>query len=313
MGGEIGVVSSPGAGSTFWFSVRLGRSAGIPSPSAPRPDQDVTGHSGGARVLVVEDNPVNQRILVKTLEREGYRVDLTATGTAAVQAVADNRYHAVLMDCQMPEMDGYEATRLVRMVEGGQRHTPIIAITASAMVTDRDRCLAAGMDDFVSKPVSRLQLLQVISRWTAGGEQGRPVESKPAEASGTPPEASAAPPALPPVDYSVLDDLRAALGERGEEVYRELIDLFLGDAPISFGGMEAALVGREAELFARAAHRLRGSASSFGAQRLIELCTEAEELGWANDLPAAAPMVPLVREELTRVELALRGELTGSR
>jgi two-component system sensor histidine kinase/response regulator len=115
--------------------------------------------------LVVEDNPVNQRIAIKMVQRLGYRVHTAENGLEAMRKVRTRRYDIILMDCQMPEMDGYEATRAIRDMEAALAHTPIVAVTANAMASDRERCLAAGMDDFLSKPLTMAALQQVFGRY----------------------------------------------------------------------------------------------------------------------------------------------------
>ncbi len=117
------------------------------------------------RILVVDDNPVNQRVAMRMLERRGHLVDVANNGVEAVAAVALTEYDAVLMDRQMPEMDGFEATRMIRTREGSTRHTIIIAVTAGAMIGDEEECLAAGMDAYLSKPVEAATLMAMVDRW----------------------------------------------------------------------------------------------------------------------------------------------------
>ncbi len=164
MGGEIGAESRIGHGSTFWFHVPLPTvekelGAAIETPAAATPRTPL-----GLRVLVAEDNAVNQRVLVRLLEKLGCRADAVGNGREAVQAVARVPYDIVLMDCQMPELDGFAATREIRAAEGGRRPLPIVAVTANALAGDRERCLDAGMQDYVSKPVNLDRLYEALQR-----------------------------------------------------------------------------------------------------------------------------------------------------
>jgi CheY-like chemotaxis protein len=122
-------------------------------------------NGAGTRVLVAEDNPVNQRVAVRMLERLGFHADVARDGRAALRRLATQSYALILMDCQMPELDGFEATARIRAREGSGRRTPIIAMTASAMRGDRERCLAAGMDDYLAKPVTIDNLRTALKRW----------------------------------------------------------------------------------------------------------------------------------------------------
>jgi PAS domain S-box-containing protein len=168
MGGTIGAESEPGHGSTFWFELDL--SAPVPSDGAPASPRVVNGSARGLAptaplVLVAEDSPVNQIAAVRALERCGYRAQVVGNGREAVHALSTGRYDAVFMDCEMPEMDGYEATMQLRHREGTARHTPVIAMTAHAMKDDHEKCLAAGMDDYISKPMRLQVLADTLRRW----------------------------------------------------------------------------------------------------------------------------------------------------
>jgi signal transduction histidine kinase/ActR/RegA family two-component response regulator len=169
MGGTIAASSVPGKGSSFSFEVTLPVCGPGEQPRAPVADHGVraapaSGCEGAPVVLVAEDNPVNQILAARMLEKLGYEAEIVADGRQALDAVEQTRYAAVLMDCQMPGMDGYEATRAIRSRANGAEHLPIIAMTAHTMAGDREKCLAAGMDDYVSKPIGVNRLGEILAR-----------------------------------------------------------------------------------------------------------------------------------------------------
>ena len=167
MGGDCGVSSAVGAGSVFWFTaVVLPANDRAPLGTDVIPPRPAIAHSGcSRRLLLAEDNPINEKVARAMLAFGGFQVDTVHDGAAAVAAVENNDYDAVLMDCQMPELNGYEATKLIRAHETDGRHVPIIAMTAGARREDRDLCIASGMDDYISKPVSKDTLIAVLAQW----------------------------------------------------------------------------------------------------------------------------------------------------
>jgi CheY-like chemotaxis protein len=167
MGGEIGIESELGRGSTFWLEIRLPLGVKPEQVALARVANDCERPGDGLHVLLAEDNAVNQLVAMRMLERLGCTVDVAGTGREAVAAAKRSAYDLILMDQHMPDQDGVEASLEIRLAEGSERHTPIIALTASALQEDRERCLGAGMDEFLAKPVQAAALRAVLGRAAA--------------------------------------------------------------------------------------------------------------------------------------------------
>jgi two-component system sensor histidine kinase/response regulator len=247
------------------------------------------------RVLVVEDNAVNQRVAVRMLERIGYRADVAANGREAVETLCRIPYAAVLMDCQMPEMDGYEATSRIRKMEGVVSKTPIIAMTAEAMKGDEDRARTAGMDDYVPKPVRREQLAAVLERWVL------PVRSRSGRASEFPSSAAAAEPVLDPETLASLEELDQ--GEPGEA--GELVTELLENAASALEELRRSVALGDAEKIRLSAHALQGSIGAVGARRVARMCAEMQVLASQTDLVRAPELLGLIEAEWDGVCLAV--------
>jgi CheY-like chemotaxis protein len=242
-----------------------------------------------ARILVAEDNEVNQKVAVRILEKLGYRVDVADNGREAVEAVARTHYDAVLMDGQMPEMDGFEATARIREAEGEGRRTPIVAMTASAMKGDREKCLAAGMDDYVAKPISPDTVLAVLGRWVQPENPAAAGEETPS-----------------PLDPVMIENLRAIDGDGSLLV--ELIDTFQRIAPLRLAALSKASAKGSAVALERTAHSFLGSCANLGARYMAEVCARLEHLGRGGSTTGARELIQTLEQEYGAVQEALLEE-----
>jgi signal transduction histidine kinase/HPt (histidine-containing phosphotransfer) domain-containing protein len=268
------------------------QAATLKATKPPMPD------SASARLLVAEDNPVNQRLICAQLGKLGYRPDVVANGREAVEAVRRVDYDVVLMDCRMPEMNGLEATRAIRELELGKRRTQIIAMTANALERDRRSCLEAGMDDYLAKPLHLEDLRAALERAL---ERRRPVPATTAVD-----EPAAEQDDDGPLRLEVLDGLRGDLlsPESGNE-FREIIDLFLGNAERNCAAVRDALARGDRQAVELAAHSLKGSSSTMGATRMAALCASIEELGHSGALDRARELLDRLDDEFTLVQREL--------
>ena len=306
MGGTVGAVSEPDAGSTFWFELPL-----APAEVADAPDESLEGVlrlgerdlGGGLTdsaplVLVAEDSPVNQLLAVRLLDQCGYRAEVVADGNEALRALQQTAYDAVLMDCQMPELDGYEATREIRRRESGGPRVPIIAMTAHSMAGDREKCLAAGMDDYVSKPI-RLQVLSsTLARWVPVERRPRPLGSTPSHR----PHADAVRDEV--LDQTVLAELRAL----EPAVARELIELYFADCAGQLRLLEAAVGDGDDDAVAALSHRLKGASLAVGAAFVSAIAAELEARGRAGELALGTQLVAMLRREVVEARAAFAEE-----
>jgi len=263
-----------------------------------------------ARVLLAEDNPVNQKVAARMLEKLGHTVDVVGNGLEAIQAARRLPYDVILMDCQMPEMDGYTAAGEIRKLEGTVSHTPIIAMTANAMAGDRERCLEAGMDDYVAKPIRTEELFAALGRWIGWeNEQGETVAAEGGALA--PPAAGSTDPADDGIDISILRDILELSEDGGPELLRELIGIFFEEAPARLDHLRGGTVDHDPARVARAAHAMKGGASNIGAARLAAFCAQLEKLGRAGSLEGAAGVVGEIEVELARARAALERRIAG--
>jgi signal transduction histidine kinase/CheY-like chemotaxis protein len=307
---------------------------------SPPQAADTTASLRHARVLLVEDNPVNLMVGQRLLGLLGVVCDTASNGEVALMRMSASRYDLVLMDCQMPVLDGYAATRQWReneAAEGGARHLPIVAMTANAMAGDRQKCLDAGMDDYLAKPVTRAELERCLHRWckpretpaagsseverngthssaaSAGASAQADLDASGTVDEGSPAPADAAPATTPiaatqptsdtgPIDFEVLDELREVLG--GE--VRHLVQVFLDDAPQLIARLETAATRPDYPLLYQAAHSLKSASANLGAMRLSEAAKRIELGARAESLDRPAVAVALLAAEFERVREALQ-------
>jgi two-component system sensor histidine kinase/response regulator len=215
------------------------------------------------RVLVAEDNSINQKIASRQLQKLGYPADVVGNGSEAVLALQSVPYDIILMDCQMPEMDGFEATAMIRQREGESRHTIIIAMTANALQGDREKCLAAGMDDYISKPVKQDALGAVLETWAQKIANKRNPAS-PARAS------------RDIIDFEKLAEISELQEEGDPDIVVELIDLFLQEVPERIEELRGAIAAQDSPRIGRVTHTLRGAAGNLGAGTLASICLAME-------------------------------------
>ena len=222
-----------------------------------RVKRDISSATSGVRILVAEDNPVNQKVALGQLENLGYSAQAVMNGIEVLKAVESSDFDIIFMDCQMPEMDGFEATAEIRRREGNGRRTTIVAMTANALDGDREKCLAAGMDDYLSKPVKSGVLSEMLGRWLKVPAAETPSIEKNGDSRA--------------VDLSVIGSLREMQQVGKPDFVTEVIDLFLEDAALQLEHLRIALAANDCEERIRIAHLMKGSSANVGAEEMARL------------------------------------------
>jgi CheY-like chemotaxis protein len=265
----------------------------VETPDQPRDDKAKLKKRSKMKLLVAEDNAVNQKVATRILKKLGFASDVVANGKEAIEALDRTRYDVVLMDCQMPEMDGFEATRVIRGRERSSgEHLTIIAMTANAMAGDREQCLEAGMDDYIAKPVSPKALDEIITKWTS--EKAR--RSEPLER---------------PLDREALNALRKEVSLRGGSLEAR-IDAFLEEGPKLLKAIEEASLAGDLGALGKGLRELEHRSQELAALPLERMAFEVEMLARASDTEALPRAVARIGAEYERVRLALERELEGN-
>jgi signal transduction histidine kinase/DNA-binding response OmpR family regulator len=248
------------------------------------------------RILIAEDNVVNQQVAIGVLATLGYRSDVVANGREAVEAMGLVPYAAILMDCQMPEMDGYQATQEIRRREGTGRHTPIIALTADVSKDARAKSLSAGMDDHITKPLNPQELAAALGRWL------RRVDKLESQAVAAQPRAEGA------VDHIALDGLRELERTGAPGLVKKVTDLFLQDTPRQLTDLRDSVQNGDSARLVRVAHTLKGSAANLGAREMVRICEELQVLGEDENISIAPSLVADLESQFGSVRDAILSE-----
>ncbi|MCG8432796.1 MAG: ATP-binding protein, partial [Gammaproteobacteria bacterium] len=273
MGGVIGVDSNQDGGSSFWFK--------LPLLVAEKPEDEddkrvtVPGElpETGRRILVVDDNEVNRRVISYQLVRLGFDVTAVDDGRRALKKLEDDDFDLILMDCQMPELDGYETTRLIRRRENAGRRKIIIAVTAHAMAGEREKCLAAGMDDYLAKPVRLHTLQRMLNRWMRIAEPVHEESDAPADTHAS----NRMKVEVPVLDPEPLQELQKLKSSDGTNILTQAVTLYRNEAAERIEDLKGALSAGNTSELERLAHYLKGSATALGLRQVQVLCKQIEE------------------------------------
>jgi CheY-like chemotaxis protein len=282
------------------------------------------------KILVAEDNMVNQQLALQLLERMGYRADVAANGLEVIEALRRQHYDIVFMDVHMPEMDGLTATQHICEEWSPASRPRIIAMTANAMQGDREKCLSAGMDGYISKPIRVEELVESLSQFQSCRENPEPVEasgstslvdtklqSKELHSSPCPPAPllrqnatwyQEAPVLSEAINTEVLDAFRNTMGANASAFLAQLIDIYLEETPLLLQAISTAVTQQDAAAMQKAAHTLKSSSASLGAMTLSKLCEQIESMGHSGTTAGVGEIVAQIESEYERVKAALQIE-----
>ncbi len=265
----------------------------------------MTRMTAWGHVLVAEDDPVIQTVERAMLEHLGYHVDVVTDGLAAVEAAATRPYRAILLDCQLPVLDGYLVASEIRRWRGASRHAPIIAVTASATDAERTRCRTAGMEGFLVKPLNTADLSDCLARWAPDEPIVKAFDPLDEDAD----VSDADEPALDP---AIVERLQRLGDSTGEDLMGQLAELFLADADAHIAEMGDCLRANDVAAVLRSAHTLSGASGNLGARHLAELFSTFAIEGVAGNPIQGATLIAAIETELARVRIALDARTTTS-
>ncbi|MDQ1812145.1 CHASE domain-containing protein [Massilia sp. CCM 9210] len=310
MGGTVGVDSTPGQGSTFWFTARLGKALNFLPGDRSAVDPAVLEQLRGAYILLVEDNIFSQQVGQELLEEAQATVVVANNGKEAIDLMLKERFDCVLMDVQMPVMDGFEATRMIRS-DPRLRDALVIAMTANAGKDDQTRCLEAGMNEFVTKPISPKLLFEVIARWLATRPARNGRRRVAAVADQAPTRMSAAPVASSDAGMLDMSALSLTFGANPVKM-RKYAFMFLDSARDGLADVSEALDRADLERMADLGHRIKASAKAVGAMRFADLCQDLERLREGATVDQARTLVASMYALLDQLNEHIAQELTES-